>query len=179
MSDCRLDTKRFLLRPPDEADIPRLLPLIGDFEVARNLARIPHPYARSDAEEFVKMAARQRASGFGYHFAITLNGDGMFVGGIGLTRRDGAFELGCWLGKSFWTRGYATEAARALVDFAFDRLNAARLVAGWFHDNPASGRMLTKLGFLSSGAEQLDCLARRHAVYCHVVMLERSIWARA
>lgn len=155
-----------------------LLPLIGDFEVARNLARIPHPYTQSDAEEFVKMATRQRASGVGYHFVITLNGDGMFLGGIGLTQRDGAFELGYWLGKSLWARGYATEAARALADFAFDRLSARRLIAGWFHDNPASGRVLAKLGFCSSGVEQLDCLARGHAVYCHMVQLERSDVAR-
>jgi len=52
------------------------------------------------------------------------------------------------------------------------------LIAGWFHDNPASGRVLAKLGCLPSGAEQRDCLARGHAVYCHMVALERADMAR-
>ena len=151
-----------------------LLPLIDDFEVARNLSRVPHPYTQSHAQEFVAMAAQQRRDGSGYHFAVTRNADDAFLGVCGLSCNVGTPELGYWLGKRFWGRGYATEAARALVDFAFDRLDAVRLMAGWYHDNPASGNVLAKLGCQPSGVEQRDCLARGHAVYCHMVSLERS-----
>jgi RimJ/RimL family protein N-acetyltransferase len=155
-----------------------LLPLIGDFEVARNMSRVPYPYTRAHAEEFVQLSAQQHLVGSDYHFAITLKSDETLLGGCGLHKSDGAFELGYWIGKRFWGNGFATEAARALVNFAFHTLDAARLVAGWFHDNPASGRVLSKLGCTPSGVEQRDCLARGHAVYCHMVMLGNVETAR-
>ncbi len=62
-------------------------------------------------------------------------------------RESGLFELGYWLGRPFWGHGYATEAARKLAGFAFSRLKATQLTAGYFHDNPASGRVLEKVGF--------------------------------
>ena len=178
MAECRLETGRLLLRPPEEADIPMLLPLIGDFEVARNLSRVPYPYTQVHAEEFVQLAAQQRQQGSDYHFMITLKSDGTLLGGCGLHGNEDAIEFGYWLGKRFWGNGFATEAARALVDFAFRTLNAACLVAGWFHDNPASGRVLDKLGCTPSGVEQRDCLARGHSVYCHMVVLKSVETAR-
>ena len=102
----------------------------------------------------------------------------MFLGSCGLHLKDGRFELGYWLGKPFWGQGYATEAAKKLVSFAFHDLKATSLWAGWYHDNPASGRVLEKLGCRPDGVEPRHSLARGHAVYCHMVALTREQFGR-
>ena len=113
-------------------------------------------------------------------FAITRKDDGAYLGSVGLHKRDGeAFEFGYWLGKPFWGQGYATEAARRLIAFAFMELQLESLIAGFFHDNPASGHVLEKLGCMPDGTDQRECLARGHAVYCHKVVLTRdSFWKK-
>jgi RimJ/RimL family protein N-acetyltransferase len=174
-----LESDRLLLRPPHAADISSLVPLIGDWDVAKNLSRVPHPYAQKDAQDYLVRAADSRARGTDYGFAILRKWDGVFVGSCGVHLRVGGhFELGYWLGKPFWGHGYATEAARRLASFAFRDLKVDKLVAGWFHDNPASGHVLEKIGFVPSGWEERDCVARGHAVYCHVVSLSAADFAR-
>jgi [ribosomal protein S5]-alanine N-acetyltransferase len=88
------------------------------------------------------------------------------------------FEFGYWLGRRYWGRGYATEAARRALAFAFTELNAERLTAGWFHDNPASGRVLEKLGFVADGMDERVSLSRRCSVACNKVTLTRAAWAQ-
>ena len=179
MSCCILESERLLLRPPHAADIPAMLPLIGEWDVAKNLGRVPHPYTLKDAEEFLVRSAESRARGTDYGFSILRKTDGAFAGACGVHLREGGrFEIGYWLGRPFWKQGYATEAARRLASFAFRDLKIERLLAGWYHDNPASGRVLEKIGCVPAGAEQRDCLARGHAVYCHVVSLDAADFAR-
>jgi RimJ/RimL family protein N-acetyltransferase len=179
MSCRRLETERLILRPPEASDIPAFVPLIGNYEVAKNLSRVPHPYEESDAHTFLEKAEAARAAGTDFNFAITRKDDGAYMGACGVHLKDGAFEFGYWLGQPYWGQGFATEAARRLVTFAFDDLKVPRLVAGWFHDNPASGRVLAKLGCVPDGAEQRDCLARGHSVYCRNVKLDREGFERA
>jgi RimJ/RimL family protein N-acetyltransferase len=101
------------------------------------------------------------------------------MGLTGAHLRDGGyFEMGYWLGRPYWGQGYATEAARKLAAFAFSGLKAGRLTAGYFHDNPASGRVLEKIGFKPDGAEHRDCLARGHTVYCLGMLLQRENFGR-
>ena len=179
MSSSRLETDRLLLRPPESADIPAFLPLIADFDVSKNLSRVPHPYRESDAQAFIARTVQNRAAGTDFNFAITRKTDDAYMGSCGLHLKDGVFEFGYWLGKPYWGQGYATEAARRLVGHAFEDLQVPYLVAGWFHDNPASGRVLAKLGCVPDGNDQRDCLARGHAVYCHNVKLDREGFERA
>jgi len=178
MSCSRLETGRLLLRPPEIADVPRIVMLIGDYDVAKNLARVPHPYTVAHARDYLERAARGRAEGTLFNFAIARKWDGVLIGGCGLHLEDGTFEMGYWLGKPYWGKGYATEAAKKLADFAFHSLKAERLEAGWFHDNPASGHVLEKLGARGDGARPRDCLARGHAVYCHQMVLMRETYGR-
>jgi RimJ/RimL family protein N-acetyltransferase len=153
-------------------DVSDIVKLAGDYDVAKNLSRMPYPYSDVDARTFVESCAKKRAAGTDYAFAITRKEDGAYMGGIGLHKRDGdAFEFGYWLGKPYWRQGYATEAARRLVAFAFLELGLTRVIAGYFHDNPASGHVLKKLGCAPDGAGERDCLARGHTVYCHNVLL--------
>ena len=117
-----LESERLILRPPRHADIQAMAVWLGDFAVSRNLAQVPHPYSEADAEDFV--AKRGRHGDGHYCFTITRKQDGVFLGGIGLHLEAAGYEFGYWLGKPFWGLGYASEAARSLVQFAFDRLDA-------------------------------------------------------
>jgi RimJ/RimL family protein N-acetyltransferase len=167
-----LESERLILRPPRPTDIQAMTVWLGDFSVSRNLAKVPHPYGEDDAEEFVSRNARH--SDGQYFFAITRAADGLFMGGIGLHLEETGYEFGYWLGKPFWGQGYASEAAHGLARFAFDRLNAPTVWAGWFHDNPASGNVLMKLGARHNGSRMRDCLARGHKVLCHEMLLTRE-----
>ena len=176
----RLETKRLLLRVPAAFDVPEIVTLIGDYDVAKNLSRVPYPYSEADAKGWVEKTAEARGKGTEYVFAITRKDDDAYIGSCGLHKRDGAyFEFGYWLGKPFWGQGYATEAARRLVAFAFMELGMDTVIAGYFHDNPASGHVLEKLGCVPDGTGHRDCLSRGHAVYCHNVVLTRdNFWKK-
>lgn len=175
----RLETKRLLLRVPAPFDVAEIVALLGDYDVAKNLSRVPHPYRETDARGWIEAMAEARFQGTEYAFAITRKEDDAYLGSIGLHKREDAFEFGYWLGKPFWKQGYATEAARRLVAFAFMELGLERLIAGYFHDNPASGHVLEKLGCVPDGMDQRDCLSRGHAVYCHKVVLTRdNFWKK-
>ena len=167
-----LESERLILRPPRPTDIQAMTVWLGDFSVSRNLAKVPHPYTEGDAEEFVSHNACHSEGQ--YFFSITRAVDGLFLGGIGLHLEEAGYEFGYWLGKPFWGQGYASEAARSLVRFAFERLDAPSVWAGWFHDNPASGNVLMKLGARHNGSRMRDCLARGHKVLCHEMLLTRE-----
>ena len=174
----RLETERLLLRPPEFRDVPAITTWLGDFDVAKNLASVPHPYREEDAREFIARAAERLAAGEAYCFAVARKEDGVFMGCCGLHLKDGQFELGYWLGKPFWGQGYATEAAKRVAGFAFHDLKATSVWAGWYHDNPASGRVLEKLGGRHEGTEQRCSLARGQEVACHRMTLTREEFGR-
>lgn len=159
-------TARLLLRPGWIEDAPALAAGLSDPAVSRNLARVPAPYRLAEAEAWL---GRDQGDGLPslLIFARTQRAPRL-VGGIGLHRdEDGAVELGYWIGRPYWGLGFATEAARAVVRLAHDSLRVRRLVAGHFRDNPASRRVLRKLGFHSSGTTVArHSAARGHAVPC-------------
>jgi RimJ/RimL family protein N-acetyltransferase len=107
-------------------------------------------------------------------FAIVLR-PSCFIGVCGLHPR-GEWEFGYWLGKPYWGKGYATEAAGRVVTFAFEELIAQKLKAGWYYDNPKSGRVLEKLGFKLTGEGARNSLARGCKVDCHLVELDRATY---
>jgi RimJ/RimL family protein N-acetyltransferase len=146
-----LTTERLVLRPYEPSDVEPLVRLAGAREVAATTLRIPHPYTEADARNFI--AACLASTEDEARFAIILRTDGQFCGGIGL-RLDGAHyhaELGYWLGVPFWGQGYATEAARAVLDYGFDVLNLHRIYANHVAYNVASGRVLRKIGMRYEG----------------------------
>lgn len=167
-----VESERLILRPPRHADIQAMAVWLGDFQVSRNLARVPHPYGEAEAEDFV--ASRSRHGDGHYSFSIQRKRDGLFLGCIGLNLEDEGYELGYWLGKPFWGLGYASEAARAAAHFAFESLDAPFIWSGWFHDNPASGHVLAKLGARHNGSRMRRSLARGVDVLCHEMLLTRE-----
>jgi [ribosomal protein S5]-alanine N-acetyltransferase len=174
----QLESTRLLLRPPEAGDVADIAAGAGDFEIAKNLAKVPHPYSEDDARAFVARAADGFAKGEGYCFAILRKADGAFLGCCGVHLKDGHYELGYWIAKPFWKQGYASEAAKRLLGFAFRDLKAESVEAGWFHDNPASGRVLAKLGFKADHVEASECLARGYRVLCNRALLTRADFGR-
>lgn len=151
-----LVTGRLLLRRPDDRDVDAIIGIVGDWDVARRLARIPHPYGPADARFFLEHIVPAE-----WVWAMTLQGSGTLLGAIGLTQDEGAdtAELGYWLSPGHWGRGITTEAARAVVAFGFESLDLPVVTSGYFEDNPASGGVLHKLGFVETGRVMRACLA--------------------
>ena len=140
-------TPRLLLRPGFPEDAPALAGAIGDETIVRNLASVPWPYRMRDAEAFLASPRDPILPSL----LIFERGQGapQLVGSCGLGRRpSGAVEMGYWIARPFWGRGYATEACTALIDIA-RMLGLPSLEASHFIDNPASARVLDKLGFQS------------------------------
>lgn len=153
-------SERFLMRPPEEKDARQIACCVNDKDMARNLARLPHPYAPKDALDWVAYADKARAQGTEYAFVITHEEAGV-IGSVGFNRTSGeAWEIGYWVDKAVQGKGVATEAAAALMQWGADQFGVTQFVAGHFQDNPASGRVLEKLGFERLGEKQLYSLAR-------------------
>lgn len=148
-----LNTSRLILRPVCREDIPQLLPLIGAREVAATTLRIPHPYTQEDALKFLEYSEGVWQKREGVRFGIFLRDGERLCGGIGLAAHleHNRAELGYWIGVPFWRNGYCTEAAREVLRFGFENLRLHRIDAGHFANNPASGRILRKLGMKHEG----------------------------
>jgi ribosomal-protein-alanine N-acetyltransferase len=149
----RITTARLLLRPFTMADATDVQRLAGDRDVASTMASIPLPYEDGIAEQWIATHHRRFEQGTSLDLAITMAPGGTLVGAIGLRfepEHDRA-ELGYWIGKPYWGRGYATEAARALVQYGFDRLGLHRIYARHLTRNPASGNVLHKIGMTHEG----------------------------
>ncbi|HWD26432.1 MAG TPA: GNAT family N-acetyltransferase [Rhizomicrobium sp.] len=172
-------TQRLVLRTPVMADVADMVAILNDYEVVKNLAPVPHPFTEDACRERIVVSAAERAAGNGYWFAVTRAMDGAFLGLCAVDKlAGGVWEFGYWYGRTFWGQGYATEAAQPVLRFAFADLGAEMLTAGWFVDNPASGRVLEKLGFTPTGVVQRNALARGHAVASNRVQLTAAQFAR-
>lgn len=132
-------------------DLDRLVALIGNIEVARYLARVPHPYSRSDGESFLAATMNGVTDEGELVYAITLKDKGGIIGATGLMMDRGEAELGYWLGQPYWGHGYAREAVAALIDLAFGALSVDRVYANVRAENGASRRLLAALGFRERG----------------------------
>lgn len=142
-------TPRLLLRPGWAEDAPALARAIADEAIVRNLATAPWPYGVAEAEAF--LAAPRDPVMPTFLIIERTAAAPRLIGACGLARRpSGAVELGYWIARGYWNRGFATEAGEALVAIA-RALRLPRLEASHFVDNPASGRVLDKLGFTATG----------------------------
>ena len=165
-----LQTARLILRAPRLNDAPAIATLANDLRVAAMTARLPHPYSEADAEQFIAKAAAGA-------FTVTL-ADGTPIGLCGVDHSRGQQpELGYWLGVPYWGYGYATEAARAVIDHAFDDAAVAALVAGARVSNPASRRVLEKCGFQWPGVELRRIRAIASSAPVDRFRLDRELWA--
>ena len=185
-------TERLLLRPGWPEDAPALAKAIGDEAIVRNLAAAPWPYDLAEAEAFLD--GTRAPSEINLLVLRRTHGAPQLIGGVGIgPGPDGNIKLGYWISRRHWGLGYATEAAAAVVAIARDTLRLDRLSASHFLDNPASGRVLEKLGFEPTGKiaslfsagrnsasparTYLLSLTQRHAVSAHRIPEEPAMLA--
>lgn len=164
-------TENLLLRPGWVDDAPALTEAFAREDVVMTLARAPWPYSVEDAVAY--LGRDRSADEVDLLVFVRTPGTPRLIGGIGVVDRDGESELGYWIVPSHWGRGYATEAGHAVVAAARDSLRIDRLVSGHFTDNPASGRVLRKLGFAPTGVvEPRTCRARAAILPCQIYSME-------
>jgi len=173
-----LETERLVLRAPQLDDAKAIAALANDLRVSQNTTQIPYPYLLADAKAWLrKVAGNAEAT-----FAVTLR-EGTLIGICGIESRperhaDAAAPwLGYWFGAAHWGQGYATEAARAVIDLAFGDLGHAVLYSGARVSNPASRRVLEKCGFQWTGVGLYRIRAIASSAPVDRFRLDRGIWA--
>lgn len=153
-----LKTQRLILRPFELTDAKDVQRLAGDRTVADTTLNVPHPYADGMAENWIATHQPKFEAGELANFAIVLRDSGELVGaiGLGIEKRFDRAELGYWIGAPYWNRGYCTEAGHILLTYGFGTLSLNRVHASHLARNPASGRVMEKLGMTREG------IARQH-----------------
>jgi RimJ/RimL family protein N-acetyltransferase len=170
-----ITTPRLILRRPDRDDAVDIAFLANNPKIAAMVARMPHPYGLKDAYAFIERNCDGGPNGSVY--AVTLALTGRFIGCAGLDSSKGSgLELGYWLGEPFWGQGFATEAAHALVDLAFEGTDVAMITAACRISNPASRRVIQKSGFQHAGTGMMSSIAAGNVAIERFV-LDRKTWA--
>jgi len=142
----QLETERLILNAIDPTDIPQIVDYLQDKVYSDFTSNIPYPYRKEDAEYWLKLAEEAFANRKGFTFAIRSK-DKKLIGAIGLhDEGSDKAELGYWIGIPYWNKGYVTEAAKAIIDFGFKELNFNKIFATYFPHNPASGKVMEKIG---------------------------------
>lgn len=171
-----LETERLLLRPFVMADAADVTRIVGDRELAADTLNIPHPYEPGMAEAWIATHADGVHRTSPVVYAVTDRGTGALVGAVGLMldaphRRA---ELGYWVARERWGDGVCTEAARAVLEYGFGVLGLERIHAHHFSRNPASGRVMQKLGMQHEGTLRGHVVKwdRREDIECYGILRE-------
>lgn len=172
-----IETERLMLRPLESNDAASIAAKIDNYGISKNLARVPYPYHRSDAEEFIDWALQlDQRSAFR---VISLKTEPDNLAGLisydWMEERQKA-ELGYWLVQEHWGKGLMTEAAQAMVELAFMTSRLESLSSCYFNENPASGKVLARAGFAVTGTCLQFSKARSEEVPVTTVTLTRESW---
>lgn len=176
--DC-VATPRLLLRAFRHEDVPDFVPLIGDWEVARWLARVPHPYTAADGHGWVELAAQGRNDRAAFNLLAVRTDDGPPLGGIGLQldrdRPDSA-EIGYWVGTPYQRAGYGLEMVTAMLGAGFDLLGLSLVWATADPDNRPSQSLLLNAGFRQQGQRRCDFPAQGRSVLAPYFEITAADW---
>jgi RimJ/RimL family protein N-acetyltransferase len=171
-TSCVLETERLTLRRPTLADVKAIARLANDRRIAENTRRLPHPYSQDHAVDFVRRMAATRDDAFLVEHSFVP------IGMIGIDWRErDAPELGYWLGVEHWGQGFATEAARATIDYFFEEFEHELLFAGARVTNQGSRNILEKCGFQWSGVELHRFEALGSSTPVDRFRLSRTVWS--
>ncbi len=148
-----LVTDRLILRQFNSTDSAEVQRMAGDKDLAENTLNIPHPYLDGMAETWIQSQESDFQAGKSLVFAICLKENGKLAGAIGLNLQLNfeLAELGYWIGKEYWNNGYCSEAARLIIDYAFNHYKLHKIYATYFTNNPASGKVMEKAGMHFEG----------------------------
>lgn len=149
-------TERLVLRAPRPQDLDRCAELLGDYEVARMLSRVPHPYDLDRGRVFLDRSAAAwltwpSCDELPFHVDL----DGKMIGGVGFRTLRQTPEIGYWLGRPYWGKGFMSEAVQAAVEWLFQNSSHKLLASEVMADNPVSLKVLQKIGFTE--VSQVGC----------------------
>lgn len=151
----QLETANLILRPFTLADAKRVQQLAGEKIIADMTANVPHPYEDGMAEQWIGLHAQEYAEGKAIVYAVVKRQNSELVGAMSISGiANGVGELGYWIGTPFWGQGIATESAQALLQFAFSEVKLSKVIAYHLPENPASGRVMAKVGFGKIGMRE-------------------------
>jgi len=174
----KLETERLMLRFFELSDAQRVRELAGDKAIADTTLNIPHPYEKGMAKEWISTHRIKFESGECVHFAIILKSTQELIGVIGLIIDKGfnRGELGYWIGKQYWNRGYCTEAARAVLKYGFSQLFLHKITSSHFTRNPSSGKVMRKIGMKKEGVFKEHVVKRDNYENLVVYGILRKEW---
>ncbi|WP_341281952.1 GNAT family N-acetyltransferase [Paenibacillus sp. FSL H8-0537] len=148
-----LETERLILRAFNLDDASRVQKLAGNIEVASTTLSIPYPYPDGAAEDWISNNTIRASNGEGFPFAVTRKKDDALIGcmSLNLSKPDQRGELSYWSGKPYWGHGYATEAAKRVIQFGFEQLELNKIMAAAMAKNPSSSNVMKKIGMKYEG----------------------------
>lgn len=175
----QIKTERLVLRRTRNSDAQTMARRINEPDILRMTATLPMPYFALTAEFWLMRATADWCQGNSFAYAITRTDDSI-MGVVDLFKNsEGDWEIGYWIGKEFWGEGYMPEAAKALLSEGFRVFDVPYIDAGYFEDNPASGRVLEKLGFIDKNEpSNLFSVARGERYVGIELRLRRNTAAR-
>jgi [ribosomal protein S5]-alanine N-acetyltransferase len=176
-----IKTERLLLRPFELSDAEDVERLAGDPSISDTTLNIPYPYEEGMAAEWISTHKAKFEADELANFAVTLRDGGYLLGAIGLTlnRRFNRAELGYWIGKPYWGRGFCTEAAWAVLEYGFTQLNLNRIFASYLTRNPSSGRVMEKLHMRREGIHRQHVLKNGSYEDLIIYAILKEEWKRA
>jgi len=165
MTGVEIRTERLVLRPPRLDDLDRCAELLGDYEVAKMLSRVPYPYDLERGRKQLRNAAERwtdwrNATDLGFQIDL----DGEMIGGFSFKKLQETPEIGYWLGRPYWGRGIMSEAAGAAIDWLFRNTDHPCVACEAMTENPASLKVAVKLGFREVGSVDCASLSRGETV---------------
>lgn len=176
-----LETERLILRPPELDEATRIQELADDPDVAGMVSPMPFPYTLESAESWIRSVHAEIDAGEAYPFVIVRKTDNLLIGAVevGNEVRHQRGEMGYWLGKAYWGAGYASEAARRVVQFGFEVVGLNRIFATHYAHNPASGRVMQKIGMSYEGTMRGHIVKWDKSVDLLIYAILRSEWLSA
>ncbi|MDO8837785.1 MAG: GNAT family N-acetyltransferase [Parvibaculum sp.] len=172
-----LDTARLQLRQFTASDAERMHEIKSNWNVIRMLRLAPYPSTLDNCREWIAQISGEWERGEAYRFAVVHKNT--MIGCTDIDElREGRGELGYWFDQMSWGRGFASEAAEAVVAFAFDELGLTLIESGHASDNPASGHILEKLGFRRIGESTIWSNPRGAEIEQYSYALHREKWDR-
>ena len=161
-----IHTDRLILRKAiSEQEKISLVSQIGDWEVVKWLANAPYPYTDDDLEDYLLISDSNQ-------FDLNIFMGKQLIGRVGLTLDgDNYYDLGYWIGKDYWGKGYATESSKKLLEYVLDKLDLLKIKSGYFVGNSASGNVLKKLGFKEVGVEKRYSVSNKKEMDLMLVVL--------
>ncbi|WP_299475854.1 GNAT family N-acetyltransferase [uncultured Roseibium sp.] len=153
-----IETERLVVRPPRADDIDRCAELLGDYEVAKMLSRVPYPYDLEQGRQYLEKSLARwenlaEADELGFH----IDHEGELIGGLGFKKLQETPEIGYWLGRPYWGKGFMSEALNAAICWVFENTAHERLACEAMTENPASIKVMERTGFRPVG--EVSCVS--------------------